>query len=59
MASKKYFFSYGTFSIKDVSKIMFWEDRWLGDASLREQYPVISPFFGNRVNEVDQVQNTY
>jgi hypothetical protein len=41
MAIKKFFFSLGTFSIKDGSEIRFWEDRWLGATSLREQYPVL------------------
>jgi hypothetical protein len=27
MATKKYFIPYGSFSIKDVSKIRFWEDK--------------------------------
>jgi hypothetical protein len=41
MATKKFFFSLGTFSIKDGSEIRFWEDSWLGATSLREQYPVL------------------
>jgi hypothetical protein len=38
MAMKKYFFRFGKFSIKDGSEIWFWEDRWLGSATLPEQY---------------------
>jgi hypothetical protein len=38
MATKKFFFSMGSFSIKDGSEIRFWEDRWFGNATLREQY---------------------
>jgi hypothetical protein len=34
MAKKKFFFSLGTFSIKDESEIRFWEDRWLGGLEL-------------------------
>jgi hypothetical protein len=34
MAMKKFFFGLGSFSIKDGSKIRFWEDKWLGNASL-------------------------
>jgi hypothetical protein len=30
MVSKKYFFPYGTFSIKVGSEIRFWKDKWLG-----------------------------
>jgi hypothetical protein len=39
MATKKYFFGLGSFSIRDGSEIRFWEDKWLGNATLREQYP--------------------
>ena len=41
MATKKYFLPYGSFSIKDGSEIRFWEDRWLGTATLQEQYPAL------------------
>jgi hypothetical protein len=36
MATKKYFFPYGSFSIKDGSEIALREDKWLGNAPLRE-----------------------
>jgi hypothetical protein len=38
MATKKHFFCLGTFSIKDGSEILFWEDTWLGNTTHREQY---------------------
>jgi hypothetical protein len=38
MALKKFFFCYCTFSINDGSQIRFWEDTWLDNALLREQY---------------------
>jgi hypothetical protein len=41
MTSKKHFFRFGTFSIKDGSQIRFWEDKWLGSTTLREQYPAL------------------
>jgi hypothetical protein len=41
MATNKFFFSLGSFSIKDGSKIRFWEDRWLGNTTIREQYPAL------------------
>jgi hypothetical protein len=41
MATKKFFFGHGSFSIRDGSEIRFWEDKWLGNASLREQYPAL------------------
>jgi hypothetical protein len=36
MAMKKYFFGLGSFSIKDGSEIRFWEDKCLGNVTLRE-----------------------
>jgi hypothetical protein len=41
MATKKYFFPHGCFSIRDGSEIRFWEDKWLGNTTLREQYPAL------------------
>jgi hypothetical protein len=38
---KKYFFGHGSFSIRDGSEIRFWEDKWLGNSTLREQYPAL------------------
>ena len=39
MATKNDFFRFGAFNIKDGSEIRFWEDKWLGNSTLREQYP--------------------
>jgi hypothetical protein len=39
--TKKFFFGHGSFSIRDGSKIWFSEDKWLGNASLREQVPAL------------------
>jgi hypothetical protein len=39
MASKKFFFPHGTFSINDGSQIRFWEDIWLDN--VRDQYPAL------------------
>jgi hypothetical protein len=36
MATKKFFFGLGSFSIKDGMEIRFWEDKWLGNATLHE-----------------------
>ena len=41
MASKNHFFRFGKFIIKDGSQIIFWEDKWLGQTTLREQYPAL------------------
>jgi hypothetical protein len=40
MATKKYFFPYSLFIIKDGSGIRFWEDKLLGNAP-RKQYPAL------------------
>ena len=36
MATKKDFYRFGVFKIKDGSEIRFWEDIWLGNATLRD-----------------------
>src|SRR6266498_1710484 len=41
MATKKHFFRFGSFNIKDGSEVRFWEDKWLGSATLRERYPAL------------------
>jgi hypothetical protein len=41
MSTKRYFFPHGVFSIRDGSEIRFWEDKWLGNTTLRDQYPAL------------------
>jgi hypothetical protein len=41
MATKKFFFGHGLFSIRDGSEIRFWGDKWLGNTTLHEQYPAL------------------
>jgi hypothetical protein len=41
MLAKKHFFGHGKISIKDGSEVRFWEDKWLGTTTLREQYPIL------------------
>jgi hypothetical protein len=41
MATKKTLFFFGSFSIKDGSHIRFWEDKWLENTTLRQQYPAL------------------
>ena len=38
---KKFFFCFGKFAIRDGSEIRFWEDKWLGNAPLKDQYPAL------------------
>jgi hypothetical protein len=41
MAMKKHFFLFRSFLIKEGSGICFWEDKWLGNITLQEQYPAL------------------
>ena len=41
MATKKFFFSFGSFSIKYGLEIRFWEDKWMGNTTLREQFSAL------------------
>ena len=41
MKAKPDFLRFGSFNIKDGSQVRFWEDKWLGNACLREQYPCL------------------
>jgi hypothetical protein len=41
MASKKFFFRHGTFSINDGSHIHFWKDIWLDNVPLCKQYSAL------------------
>jgi hypothetical protein len=38
MNIKDQFLSMGNFKLQDGKQIRFWEDKWLGDNTLREQY---------------------
>jgi len=41
MKVKQDFVRFGTFIIQDGSQVRFWEDRWLGQSTLRQQYPCL------------------
>jgi hypothetical protein len=41
MATKRRFFPFGFFSIKDGTHIRFWEYKLLEDSPIREQYPTL------------------
>ena len=38
MKVKDTFTNYGSFQFNDGNQIYFWEDKWLGNLTLREQY---------------------
>jgi hypothetical protein len=58
MATKKHFFGLGTFSIKDGSEIRFWEDKWLGATSLREQYSALYNIVRHKGDTIAKVLET-
>ena len=41
MATKKDFVRFGKFAIRDGSEIRFWEDKWLDNTTLKDQYPAL------------------
>jgi len=41
MKIKGDFLRFGNFIIKDGSRVRFWEDIWLGNRPLRDQYPLL------------------
>ena len=41
MDVKNYFLNCGTFKLQNGKQIRFWEDKWLGSTSLKNQYPAL------------------
>jgi hypothetical protein len=58
MASKKFFFPHGTFSINDGSQIRFWEDTWLDNVPLRDQYPALYSIVRYKSDTIAKVMAT-
>ena len=58
MATKKFFFPHGSFSIQDGSEIRFWEDIWLGQSTLREQYPALYNIVRHKGDTIAKVMGT-
>jgi hypothetical protein len=58
MDTKPKFFRFGQFSIKDGSHIRFWEDSWLDNAPLREQYPALYNFVRHKSDTIKKVMAT-
>ena len=55
MKVKRDFLRFGTFNINDGSQVWFWEDIWLGDSSLREQYPSLYNIARNKACTIADV----
>ena len=58
MATKKHFFRFGVFNIKDGTKICFWENKWLGDTTLQEQYPSLYNIVRHRSDTIAAVMQS-
>ena len=39
--AKHDFLRFGSFIVKDGSPVQFWEDKWLGNTTFRDQYPCL------------------
>uniref|UniRef100_A0ACD5UXU2 Uncharacterized protein n=1 Tax=Avena sativa TaxID=4498 RepID=A0ACD5UXU2_AVESA len=57
MHAKNSFFRFGSFLIKDGSEIKFWEDSWLGNIPLMEQYPALYNIARNKSDTIAEVLN--
>ena len=55
MKVKANFLKFGSFIIKDGSQIRFWEDAWLVNRSLREQYPQLYNIVRKKQDTVAEV----
>jgi hypothetical protein len=58
MAMKKFFFSYWSFSIRGGLEIRLWEDKWLGKATLQEQYPTLYNIVHHKSDTLAKVMET-
>jgi hypothetical protein len=58
MKVKNDFLKFGTFTIKDESQIRFWEDKWLGNRPLRDQYPQLYNIARKKQDTVAEVLST-
>jgi hypothetical protein len=58
MATEKFFFHYGTFLIKDGSQICFYEDSWLGNRPLSEQYSALYSIVRHKSDTIALVMAT-
>ena len=58
MKVKRDFLRFGNFVIKDRSQVRFWEDIWLGNSPLREQYPQLYNIVRKKQDMVAEVLRT-
>jgi hypothetical protein len=58
MATNNFFHRLGSFSIKGGSEIWFWENKWLGNTTLREQYPALYSIVCHKGDTIAMVMET-
>jgi hypothetical protein len=58
MKVKNEFLCFGTFLIKNGSQVRFWEDTWLGNSTLREQYPSLYNIARHKQDTIVEVFST-
>ena len=58
MKVKRDFLRFRNFVIKDGSQVRFWEDIWLGNSPLREQYPQLYNIVRKKQDTVAEVLRT-
>jgi len=58
MKVKRDFLRFGTFIINDGSQVRFWEDTWLGNSPLRDQYPQLYNIVRKKQDTVADVLST-
>lgn len=60
MKVKRNFLRFGTFILKDGSQLRFWEDTWLGNSPLHDQYPQLYNIVRKKQDTVaDVLTNKY
>jgi hypothetical protein len=60
MAKKKFFFfGLGSFSIKDGLEVRLWEDQWLRNVTLWEQYPILYSIVRHKDDTITKVMENY
>jgi hypothetical protein len=57
MEAKQIFLRYGSFHLNNGKQIRFWEDKWLGNSSLQQQYPSLYNIVRNK-SDTAQVLST-
>ena len=58
MKVKQDFLRFGTFKINNGTQVRFWEDRWLGNQPLKDQYPGLYSIVRHKFKTIAEVMTT-